>query len=87
MALELKPDVIVMDINLPRMNGIEATKLIRQALPDTAVVGLSVACASYTEQAMNALGAYCCITKERAAEEIYTAIKDAVAERRRMAAH
>jgi len=87
MALELKPDVIVMDINLPRMNGIEATKLIRQALPDTAIVGLSVACATYTEQAMNALGAYCCITKERAAEEIYTAIKDAVAERRRMAAH
>jgi DNA-binding NarL/FixJ family response regulator len=87
MARELKPNVIVMDINMPRMNGIEATKLILQELPDTTVVGLSVACDSYTEQAMKAAGAYGCITKERAAEEIYTAIIDAVAEGRRIDAH
>jgi len=37
-----KPDVIVMDISMPRMNGIEATRLIKQELPGIAVLILSV---------------------------------------------
>lgn len=41
MANELKPDVIVMDIGLPIMNGIEATKLIKQALTNVNIVMLT----------------------------------------------
>ncbi len=41
MAGELKPEVIVMDIGLPIMNGIEATRLIKQALPSVNVVMLT----------------------------------------------
>ena len=37
-ALRLKPDVVVMDIGLPRLDGIEATKQIKLALPNTHVV-------------------------------------------------
>lgn len=41
MAGELKPEVIVMDIGLPIMNGIEATRLIKQALPSVNIVMLT----------------------------------------------
>ena len=41
LAREFRTDVVVMDVNMPRMNGIEATKLILQEMPSTIVVGLS----------------------------------------------
>jgi DNA-binding NarL/FixJ family response regulator len=37
-----KPNVVVMEINMPVMNGIEATKRIKADFPDTAIIGLSV---------------------------------------------
>jgi DNA-binding NarL/FixJ family response regulator len=40
-ALRLKPDVIVMDIGLPRLDGIEATERIKKELPDVRVVMLT----------------------------------------------
>ncbi|OLP18157.1 DNA-binding response regulator [Leptolyngbya sp. 'hensonii'] len=40
-ALKLKPDLIIMDIGLPRLDGIEATKRIKEALPDVRVVVLT----------------------------------------------
>lgn len=41
-AIELLPDVVIMDINLPDINGLEATKRLLQALPDTRVLILSM---------------------------------------------
>ncbi|NES94712.1 MAG: response regulator transcription factor [Desertifilum sp. SIO1I2] len=40
-ALKLKPDLVVMDIGLPRLDGIAATQQIKQALPDVRVVMLT----------------------------------------------
>ena len=40
-ALELKPDVIVMDLSMPVMDGVEATKHIHEATPDTKVLILT----------------------------------------------
>ncbi len=41
-ALATKPDLCVMDVSMPRMTGIQATHEIKQHLPDTAVVLLSM---------------------------------------------
>ena len=38
----LRPDVVLMDIDMPRMNGIDATKRIKATFPSTAIIGLSV---------------------------------------------
>lgn len=42
LALELKPDVIVMDINMPELNGIEATRQIKSELPEAKIIALSM---------------------------------------------
>ena len=42
LALRTKPDVIVMDVTMPRLNGVEATRRITAELPGVCVIGLSM---------------------------------------------
>lgn len=42
LALKIKPDVILMDINMPVTNGIEATKIIKNELPEVGVIALTI---------------------------------------------
>jgi DNA-binding NarL/FixJ family response regulator len=74
----LCPSVVVMDINMPRLNGIEATAKIKKIHPDVAIVGLSVEADEAYRKAMTAAGATCLISKSMAVEELYLAIRSSI---------
>lgn len=78
----LHPSVVVMDINMPKMNGIQATAVIKARHPDISVIGLSVQAAGLNEEAMKQAGAVTLLTKEAAVDELYNAIQGALAGRR-----
>ena len=77
-ARRLHPDVVLMDVNMPGMDGIEATRMIKQELPDTTVIGLSVNLNSHIERAMREAGASAYLTKETAVDELHAVIHDAL---------
>ncbi len=79
---DLLPDVIVMDINMPRMNGIEAARYIKIHFPRIAILGLSVNADEY-RNTMLEVGATAVIQKE-AMHELHGAIRVAVQEARRL---
>jgi len=79
---KLKPDVVIMDIAMPDLNGIEATMEIRQACPSTQVVILSVySTAEYIYRGL-AAGARGYLLKESAGTEVVTAVRAVHAGRR-----
>jgi PAS domain S-box-containing protein len=75
LAHRLQPDVVLMDINLPRLNGIEATRRIKQAWPHITVIGLSVQSSPQTVQALAEAGGAALLSKEQATEELYRTIQ------------
>jgi PAS domain S-box-containing protein len=74
----LEPDVVVMDIDMPKMDGIEATQQIKANQPATVVIGLSVNQSADTEQRMKEAGASAYLTKESAVDALCHAIEQAV---------
>jgi len=71
----LYPDVVMMDVNMPRMNGIEATRIIHRDLPKIRVVGLSIHDSLDAGQAMREAGAVAYLSKSSPIEDILAAIK------------
>ena len=78
LAEKLRPDVVIMDVNMPILDGIEATRLITQACPSMAVIGLSVHQSRQIERSMKDAGAVAYLTKDVAAEQLYSAITSAL---------
>lgn len=78
LTTELLPNVVLMDINMPVCNGVEATQRITAQHPDIRVIGLSVNAESDNQEAMLKAGAFSLMTKEAAVEQLYTLIYQAV---------
>lgn len=74
LSLDLQPDVIVMDITMPGMDGMEATRLIRQKCPRCRVLALTVHADKQYFFEMLLAGASGYVTKQSAAEELVAAI-------------
>ena len=74
MAKELRPDIVVMDIAMPNLNGLDATREIKAALPETKVIVLSMhANRAYVLQVLHA-GASAYLLKDSAFEELVAAL-------------
>ena len=71
-----RPALVVMDINMPGMNGIEATAHITKTFPEVAVIGLSVNATGNNVHAMLKAGAVLLLTKEAAVNELYRRMRE-----------
>jgi len=75
LAQQMQPDVVVMDITMPVMNGIEATRVLSKELPSIKVVGLSMHDKEDMAQAMLEAGASAYVTKAAASETLTSTIR------------
>jgi DNA-binding NarL/FixJ family response regulator len=74
---ELDPDVVVMDYRLPALDGVQATKALREACPDVAVVCLTASANLREVDALFAAGAVACLTKDEHLDTIVETILNA----------
>ena len=81
LVLRVRPDIVITDLIMPRLNGVELTRRIRQDLPDTKVILIS----SYTEDAYRLMasnsGADVFISKQVIATTLLPAIRDLIRRR------
>ncbi len=75
LAMELSPDIIVMDINMPVMDGIEATQKIKREMPDVRIIGLSFHEGQEVIENMRDAGVSAYLTKNEAFESLIMAIR------------
>jgi DNA-binding NarL/FixJ family response regulator len=78
LAAELSPDVVLMDLSMPRVDGFEATRRIRSNTPETAVVVLTGSLDDADAHRAKKAGAAGFVTKDRILAELVTAIRSAV---------
>ena len=73
-AKRLQPDVVVLDITMPRLNGLDATQLLRKEVPKTKVVILSQHQPALMKQVALTAGAGAYVTKSEVSRELLAAI-------------
>ena len=78
-AQRLEPDVVVMNVNMPVLNGLEAAREIRTKLPQSVIVILSVNADNRFIEEAKKIGARAYVAKSKAGEILIKAIEAAVA--------
>ena len=76
-AAEFTPDVVLMDYRLPGLDGVQATRAVREAAPETAVVCLTASANLRERDALIEAGAVDCLRKDQGLEAIVEAIRSA----------
>lgn len=71
------PDVVLMDVRMPEMNGIEATRLLKTAFPEVGIVALTGVDDQDAVREMLVAGASCYVLKDSDSEQIFHAIRQA----------
>lgn len=74
MARNLRPRIVIMDINLPGMNGIEVIPMIRKYSPGTKILGVSLHTQPTYARRMIQQGAHGYVTKSSSREEMFNAL-------------
>jgi len=77
-SIKLKPTVVIIDINLPTISGMEATRLIKLQRPSTTVVGLTAGVPDHTVAAMRDAGAAAVLSKGDLLSALYPTIIEAI---------
>jgi len=77
-AQRLKPDVVVLNVSMPILNGMDAARNIKTELPQTAIVILSSNAAKHFVEEAKKIGARAYVAKTKAAEALVTAIETAI---------
>ena len=72
------PDLILMDIRMPRMNGLEATRTIKEECPATCVLVITAQEGSYYRQEAIRAGAADCILKDTPKRQLLDAVRKAL---------
>jgi len=74
---KLKPDVVLMDVGMPVINGIDATWIIKSKFPNVRVIVLTMHEVDSTSEAAFKAGAFWCLDKECTPDEMIRAIRTA----------
>jgi DNA-binding NarL/FixJ family response regulator len=80
-AQDLQPDLILLDIGLPGLNGIEAARRIRKVAPDSKIIFLSQETSPDVMREALSLGAWGYVGKTRAGSELLHAVEAVIAEK------
>jgi NarL family two-component system response regulator LiaR len=75
LAQTLTPNVVLMDIEMPDMDGIQATTVLRKAVPQSAIVILSIYDDAQTRERALAVGAFAFVEKRGAVDALLSAIR------------
>jgi DNA-binding NarL/FixJ family response regulator len=77
-TMELKPDLVILDVTMPLLNGLDAARQIRAAAPGTKILLLSMHDPRVLEEHAKTVGADACLSKMSAAHELLSVIEQLI---------